>query len=107
MLFTALVAYTAFLIRQSRRASGGGPVTSGSPPDTDAPQSASWLRNVALIVAGLAALVLGSTWLVAGAVTIAETLGVSELVIGLTIVAAGTSLPEVATSMLATGHRRR
>jgi cation:H+ antiporter len=52
-------------------------------------------------------LVLGARWLVDGAVTFARALGVSELIIGLTIVAAGTSLPEVATSVLASirGHR--
>jgi len=57
--------------------------------------------NVALVAAGLALLVLGSRWLVNGAVAFAQAFGVSELVIGLTIVAAGTSLPEVATSILA------
>lgn len=46
-------------------------------------------------------LVIGSNWLVAAAVTVAKTLGVSEAIIGLTIVAAGTSLPEVATSVMA------
>ena len=54
-----------------------------------------------LIATGLALLVLGSHWLVQGAVGIAQALGVSELIIGLTIIAAGTSLPEVATSILA------
>jgi len=58
--------------------------------------------NVALVAAGLVLLVLGSRWLVNGAVAFAQAFGVSELVIGLTIVAAGTSLPEVATSILAT-----
>jgi cation:H+ antiporter len=53
------------------------------------------------ILAGLVLLVLGSRWMVRGAVTVAETLGLSELVIGLTIVAAGTSLPELATSVVA------
>ncbi len=57
--------------------------------------------NVASIAAGLALLVVGSRWLVDGAVSFAAALGVSELVIGLTIVAAGTSLPEVATSVVA------
>ena len=56
---------------------------------------------MAFIAAGLVLLVLGSRWLVNGAVAFAQALGVSELVIGLTIVAAGTSLPEVATSILA------
>ena len=46
-------------------------------------------------------LVLGSNWLVESAITIAQYFGVSELIIGLTIVAAGTSLPELATSVIA------
>jgi cation:H+ antiporter len=57
--------------------------------------------QVALVLAGLALLVLGSDWLVTAAVAFAGALGVSDLVIGLTIVAAGTSLPEVATSIMA------
>jgi cation:H+ antiporter len=57
--------------------------------------------QLALIVAGLAGLVLGSDWLVTAAVSFAKALGVSDLVIALTIVAAGTSLPEVATSVTA------
>jgi cation:H+ antiporter len=60
-----------------------------------------WVRQVALVVAGLVLLVLGSNWLVEAAVRTARLLGLSELVIGLTIVAAGTSLPEVAASVLA------
>jgi cation:H+ antiporter len=59
------------------------------------------VANVGLVVGGLAVLALGSHWLVAGATAIAELLGVSQLIIGLTIVAVGTSLPEVATSILA------
>jgi cation:H+ antiporter len=54
-----------------------------------------------LIAGGLALLVLGSRWLVDSAVSFAQSLGVSELVVGLTIVAAGTSLPEVVTSVIA------
>jgi cation:H+ antiporter len=57
---------------------------------------------VVFVFGGLALLVLGSRWLVNGAIAFAQTFGVSELVIGLTIVAAGTSLPEVATSIIAT-----
>jgi cation:H+ antiporter len=58
-------------------------------------------RHLLYIVVGLGLLVLGSRWLVDGAIEMATALGVSELVIGLTVVAIGTSLPEVATSMLA------
>ncbi|GAB4323545.1 MAG: calcium/sodium antiporter [Dehalococcoidia bacterium] len=57
--------------------------------------------DVVLVVGGLGLLVLGSNWFVDGAVDIADALGVSQLVIGLTIVALGTSMPEVATSIMA------
>jgi cation:H+ antiporter len=60
-----------------------------------------------MVVAGLGALVVGSDLLVDAAVTFARALGLSELVIGLTIVAAGTSLPEVATSLLAAVRGQR
>lgn len=66
-----------------------------------------WLLNSILILTGLSLLILGSRWLVNGAVLIAKAAGVSELVIGLTIVAAGTSLPEAATSVIATIHGER
>jgi cation:H+ antiporter len=64
-----------------------------------------WL-GVAYLVAGLAALVLGSRFLIDGATDIARTFGVAEAVIGLTLVAVGTSLPELATSIVAAlrGH---
>lgn len=59
------------------------------------------LVQVAWIAVGLALLAWGSRWLVSGAVQIARSLGISELIIGLTIVAAGTSLPEVVASLVA------
>ncbi len=59
------------------------------------------LWNLGYVVVGLGLLVLGSDWLVGGAVEIATALGVSQMIIGLTVVAIGTSLPEIATSMLA------
>jgi cation:H+ antiporter len=57
--------------------------------------------NLLLVAAGLGLLILGSKWFVDSAIVIARSLGVSELVIGLTIVAAGTSMPELATSIMA------
>lgn len=60
-----------------------------------------WARNASLVIAGLALLVIGSNWLVDGAVALARALGVSELILGLTIIAIGTSLPELATSIIA------
>ncbi len=59
------------------------------------------LRTGLLMVAGFAALVVGSTWVVDGAVKLARLLGVSQMAVGLTILAVGTSLPELATSAAA------
>lgn len=58
-------------------------------------------RSIVLVVAGLAALSVGGNWIVGAAVRIAQRLGVSESLIGLTVVAVGTSLPELATSAVA------
>lgn len=63
--------------------------------------STSQLWNVGLVLGGLALLVLGADWLVEGATQLARRWGVSELVIGLTVVAGGTSLPELTTSVVA------
>lgn len=60
-----------------------------------------WVKNGLFVVVGLVVLVFGSRLLVDGATIAARALGISELVIGLTIVAAGTSLPELATSVIA------
>jgi cation:H+ antiporter len=61
----------------------------------------NYVKNFALIIIGLGMLVLGSDWLITTVVMLAKYLGVSELVISLTIVSAGTSLPEVVTSLVA------
>ena len=98
VLFGGIVTYLAVLFRIGRHSDEEG---------ESIEKSAHWAIDVALIVVGLALLVLGSRWLVASAVTIAEAMGVSSLVIGLTIVAAGTSLPEVATSIIATIRGQR
>jgi len=116
-----IVSYTAFLIYKSRsltkeqsnspplqgegqacpersRRSGDGSFSVKKSRE----KSQRYLLNSALILIGLLLLIFGSRWLVNGAVVIAKALGISELIIGLTIVAAGTSLPEVATSVVAT-----
>jgi cation:H+ antiporter len=104
LLSAGIVAYTVFAIRQSRKE--GAEIQQEyaqefSPVPAGGGLRGSRIGQVLLIVGGLAMLVLGSHWLVNGAVMVARALGVSELVIGLTIVAAGTSLPEVATSVMA------
>lgn len=100
ILFALVIAYTVFLIRQSRRASREVEEEFASEiPSSD--WDRHWSVQAALIVGGLALLVLGADWLVDAAVAVAQAFGVSDLVIGLTIVAVGTSMPEVATSIVA------
>jgi cation:H+ antiporter len=101
LLFSGVVAYTVFLIRQSRRESDAGVKAEYEEEFGAGKNPGHWLKNVGLLVVGLGGLMLGSNWLVESAVTIARVFGVSELVIGLTIVAMGTSMPEVATSVVA------
>ena len=102
LLFGLVIVYTVFLIRQSRRVQRA---TREEYAHEFGAARSRWDRHwgvqLALILAGLALLVLGASLLVDAAVTFARLLGLSEMVIGLTIVAAGTSLPEVATSVVA------
>ncbi|MCG6974740.1 MAG: calcium/sodium antiporter [Desulfobacterales bacterium] len=65
----------------------------------------STVKSLFFVGAGLAALALGGKWIVDGAVVIAKNFGMSESLIGLTIVAVGTSLPELATSATAAYRR--
>ena len=64
-------------------------------------------RDILAILAGLVLLVVGAQMLVSAATDIAEQFGVSQLVIGLTVVAIGTSLPELATSVVAAARGQR
>ncbi len=101
LLVVLMVGYTVFLIVQSRRA---GQVAAGDDevPTVDySAWDAKLPAQLGLIAVGLVALVLGSEGLVTASVAFAKQMGVSDVVIGLTIVAAGTSMPEVATSIAA------
>jgi len=102
ILFTLAILYILFLIWQSR---SENPLIEKEYEQQYSAEKLdhqpSWVRNISYVLAGLALLVLGSRWLVNSAVIIAEALGISELIIGLTIIALGTSLPEVATSIVA------
>lgn len=102
LLFAGIIAYTIFAIVQSRRESAAVVREFDEELGEKGGRGKSLLLiNIAFILVGLAMLVLGSYWLVEGAIAIARAIGVSELIIGLTIVAAGTSMPEVATSVTA------
>lgn len=101
ILVVGLVAYVWFLIYQSRKESNGVRKEYDKEFGAERISGSSWAKNIGLVVVGLALLVLGSRLLVDSAVAFAKFLGVSELIVGLTIVAAGTSLPEVVTSVIA------
>lgn len=101
LLFSGVVAYTVFLIRQSRRERSAEVKAEYDQEFGGAKSKSGWLKNTSLMIIGFLGLMMGSNWLVESAVTIARAFGVTELVIGLTIVAVGTSLPEAATSVVA------
>ena len=94
LLFGAGVVYTGYTIRASRR--------EGDTRQGDTPRSEMGLvRALVLVALGMALLVLGARWMVAAASEFARALGVSDLIVGLTVVAVGTSLPEAAASVVA------
>ena len=102
MLLGLLVAYTVFLVVQSRRETQAAKDEYAEELHAGEKTWADKLPvQLALIVGGLVLLVYGSDWLVTASIAFAKAMGVSDLVIGLTIVAAGTSMPEVATSIMA------
>ncbi len=106
MLLLGAVVYTVSLVRLSRRESSALKREFSEEYNAaslgirrNAPQAA-W--NALLLVVGIALTVLGAELLVSGAVNIAQAWGVSDAIIGLTIVAIGTSAPELATTVMAT-----
>jgi cation:H+ antiporter len=100
VMLAGFFAYTAWLFHEALR-------TRRTPPSSTAPvrrpqngiRPAIWA--VMAVGVGLALLTFGSRWLVDAAVRLASALGINQLVVGLTIVAVGTSLPEAATSIVA------
>lgn len=108
LLFSLVIVYTVFLVVQSRRASKAAEAEfADEMPDTTSRWDAHWSVQMLLVLAGLGLLVLGADWLVDAAVAVARIFGVSDLVIGLTVVAVGTSMPEIATSLVAAFRGQR
>lgn len=113
LLFGALLAYLAWTAIRVRR--GGPEVAAGLVEEVEdgparaggrlaflrATKARSTITDVVLVAAGVGLLVGGAQLMVRGATEIAASFGVSDLVIGLTVVAVGTSLPELATSLIA------
>ena len=103
LLFAGIIAYIVFLIKKSRKENKEivEEYTQEYGNDIIKPKRKIPMF-IGLIIAGLLLLVLGSHLLVDSSVIIARYFNVSELLIGLTIIAVGTSLPELATSVIAT-----
>ncbi|MGX1308330.1 cation:H+ antiporter [Amorphus suaedae] len=108
-LFVAgLVAYLGWLY-MSERNTGGELAAAGDVPSVAEISGGDdrfffrfpWIVDAALVIAGIVIVVVGANFLVDGAVSIARMFDISEDVIGLTLVALGTSLPELATSVVA------
>jgi cation:H+ antiporter len=99
ILATGLFGYTFFLFYQGKKK--GVDVVDEEVEEMLKTNVPVW-QNLLLVVVGLVLLVLGARWLVQSAVELAIAWGINEAVIGLTIVAAGTSLPELVTSVVAT-----
>ena len=105
VLLTALALLLGAAFRaahQHRQACKGGPEDEPEGADPDMP----WWRIIVFLVLGLIGLPLGANLLVENATIIAKTYGVSDTVIGLTLVAIGTSLPELATTVMAALRRQ-
>ena len=111
-LLLVAVAYTAWMIRAARTASAVADArvdarTAGAAADTaGAPNPVGSRRAAATAGVGLVVLLVGGNLFIEGAVSVAHALEMSERLVGLTIVAVGTSLPELVTSVIAArrGH---
>ena len=99
LLFVLLIAYVVFSIRLARQ-QASDPLAGEFAEEIKISKRGVW-QDIAFIIGGLVMLVFGARFLVDAAIDIAKAFGLSEAVIGLTIVALGTSLPEFATSLVA------
>ncbi|WP_298323942.1 calcium/sodium antiporter [Haloactinopolyspora sp.] len=100
LLFVA-VAYTALIVKNSKRESPRVQAEYAEEYTVPAGRLAA-TRDVAVLVTGTVVIVVGADWLVSGAVDLAVALDVSNALIGLTVVAIGTSAPELATTIVST-----
>lgn len=92
LMLGLMVVYVWWMVWSSRRSTG---------VDAVAAPKLAWWKAAALLAFGILCLTFGADWFVAGGVAIAAAAGVSEQLIGVTIVAVGTSMPELITSMVA------
>ena len=112
-LLLAAIVYTVALVMLSRQEDSStrlefrDALAGQAPPSRHPTGGGAWVWNAGLLVAGMALAVLGAELLVAGAVELAKAYGVSDAFIGLTIVAIGTSAPELVTTLISTARNDR
>lgn len=98
ILLATLAGFTGFLLRSARREPASAGRDEG--PRRSRSRAGPGLREAALVLGGLVALVVGSRWLITGGSELLFAFGFSELFVGLTVLALGTSLPELAASVV-------
>jgi cation:H+ antiporter len=98
VMLTGLVIVMIWLARLGIRSSENDPIKMDF--EAEIPDNVKMKTAVIWLIVGLITLLIGAEWLVNGAIGVAQSLGVSEIVIGITIVAFGTSLPELAVSLM-------
>lgn len=101
ILLAAMAMYLGYTFFEARRDMATYQDLWGDEVDEEQPEKRSWFVDGFFVAVGIAGLALGAKLMVDGSIVIAAHYGISELVIGITIVALGTSLPELATSLVA------
>ena len=100
VLFFFIITFTIFLIKKSRKESKVDLIDLGNEAEKNSEQQPAW-KNVSFLLIGCFGLVFGAEWLLSAAIKIAEAYKVPSFIIGVTILAFGTSVPELATSVIA------
>ena len=98
VLLAGLVIVMTWLARLGMRSAANDPIKLDY--EAEIPDNVGTTAAIVWMVIGLITLLVGANWLVDGSISIAEALGVSEVVIGITVVAIGTSLPELAVTIV-------
>lgn len=107
IFISLLIIYTVFIIRKSRKETNDAieaideKLGIDIDPKINSDNTKRTVKDILLVIGGCVGLYFGSDWFVIGAIDLAGYLGVSERIIGLTVVAVGTSLPEMVTSVMA------
>lgn len=97
----SLACYIGFAFQQDRKTNTAATTADTSAPPPPKPTAGAIALDLVFVIGGLAMTMLGARFLVSGAIDLARMFAISETIIGLTIVAVGTSLPELITSVMA------